>query len=381
MPLALLAFFAFGILLVLPGALQPAWALAYELDMHRSGLLGSALAGGLGLGVLASGPVADRFSRRPVFVAATAAVAAALAALAAVPDYTALLAVLAAIGLAAGCYETLLNSAVPELDPARGAPRLAAIHAAATLGAVAGAQLLGRGSGLLGAPGVCLALALAFGGVLAAGAFTQFPPPPRRAATRSPRPLPRRALAPLALASLAYVGLETAFSVLLPAYASATGDSASAGQLAISAFWGGLFGARVVYARSGSAASARTVRWAGAAGALLLAAGAALSAAPLALFSAAVGLALGVVFPLLVALAGDAEPLRRATALGLVVAAGSLGGVALPWLAGAAGDWLGARAALGTLALAAGAIALGAWRAERVPTSGEISPIDLKLAP
>jgi hypothetical protein len=48
--------------------------------------------------------------------------------------------------------------------------------------------------------------------------------------------------------------------------------------------------------------------------------------------------------------------------VGLVVGAGSLGGFALPWLAGALGDRIGARGAVAALALAAAAVALGAGR-------------------
>ncbi len=369
MALALVAFFAFGVLLVLPGALQPAWSDAYALDLHRSGLLGSALAGGLGVGVAASGPVADRFARRPVFCAATAALGLALAGLGGAASYGALLAALAAIGLAAGCYETLLNAAVPEAAPARAAARLAAVHAAATLGAVAGAQGLGRGTQRFGAASVCFGLALAVAALCAAGALTRFPPPPGASGARAPVPLSLAALAPLALASLAYVGLETALTVLLPAYASALGAADAVGPLSISAFWGGLFAARVVYARIGGVARPRSLRLAGALGALLLALGTASGPAQLAAMAAAVGLALGVVFPLLVALAGDAAPARRATALGLVVAAGSIGGVALPWLAGVAGDRLGPRAAMLALALAAATLAGAARVAERQSSS------------
>jgi fucose permease len=79
------------------------------------------------------------------------------------------------------------------------------------------------------------------------------------------------------------------------------------------------------------------------------------------LWSAAIGFALGAVFPVLVVLAGDASPRERATALALVVAAGSVGGALLPWLAGKAGV---VRAPL-VLAAACGLVALGAGLARR----------------
>ena len=57
MPLALLAFFLFGALLVLPGALFGEFAAAFQLDLAQSGAVASALMIGIGLGVLAKGPV------------------------------------------------------------------------------------------------------------------------------------------------------------------------------------------------------------------------------------------------------------------------------------------------------------------------------------
>jgi hypothetical protein len=71
------------------------------------------------------------------------------------------------------------------------------------------------------------------------------------------------------------------------------------------------------------------------------------------------GLALGPVYPLLIALTGVCFP-RAGTALGLVSGAGAAGGFALPWLAGAIADALAVPHAIGALGLAASVIALGA---------------------
>jgi fucose permease len=96
------------------------------------------------------------------------------------------------------------------------------------------------------------------------------------------------------------------------------------------------------------------------AGALALAGGALARLPAPELVFLATGLALGVVFPLLVLFAGDAWPARRASAVGLVVGAGSLGGFAVPWLAGEIGDRLGAAAAVGSLAALALLVAAAA---------------------
>jgi MFS family permease len=64
-----------------------------------------------------------------------------------------------------------------------------------------------------------------------------------------------------------------------------------------------------------------------------------------------VGLALGCVYPLAIALVGQRFPEARGTATGLTAGAGALGGFAVPWLHGALGDRFGVHAAVGSLAL------------------------------
>jgi fucose permease len=375
MPLALLAFFAFGVLLVLPGALQPAFARAFALDMAQSGGVASALMIGVGIGVVASGPLVDRAPRRPLFVAASLACVLALAGAAFAPSYAALIAGLGALGAASGCYETLLNAAVPEAFPERAAARLSVAHASATLGAALGAPLLARSASAFGWAATLGALAAAFAGLAALGLGARFPAPPRAAAASAPAAaLPLRVLMPLALAAGAYVGVETAFSALLPAVAGALGIANqegwlgfTRGSLAISGFWVGLFTARIVFARLGLPARPRELVLGGAAAALVLALGAALATSWIELWSATAGFALGVVFPVLVVLAGDAAPRRRATALALVVACGSLGGGAIPWLAGEVGGAYGALAAMFVLAAGCAAIAASAALARSAP--------------
>ncbi len=368
MPLALLAFFLFGALLVLPGALFGEFAAAFQLDLAQSGAVASALMIGIGLGVLGSGPLADRLPRRALFVVAALGCCAALGAAAFASSFTQLVLALGVLGAAAGCYETVLNAAVPESQPERAAARLSLAHAAATLGAALGAPALAGAARTLGWSRLLSVLAIGFLGVAVCGARARFPMPASAGSLAgAAAPLPLRLLAPLALASCAYVGIEAAFSALLPAFASARGESAAAGSLAISGFWAGLFVARIAFARLALPARARELVLGSLIAALLLALGGAGFVPALVLWSAAIGCALGAVFPVLVVLSGDAAPLRRATALALVVAFGSVGGGALPWLAGAAGGAFGASAVMFTLAAASAAIALGVglWARER----------------
>jgi hypothetical protein len=58
-PLGFSAFLVFGVVLVLVGANQAALARDLALDLSRSGLLGSALVLGIGMGVVGAGPLVD----------------------------------------------------------------------------------------------------------------------------------------------------------------------------------------------------------------------------------------------------------------------------------------------------------------------------------
>jgi len=367
LPLALLSFFCFGVLLVLPGALQPAFAGAFRLDLAHSAGLASALMAGVGIGVIASGPLIDRLPRRPLFASAVLASSAALAAAALAGSFAALAAAFATLGIASGAFETVLNAAVPESNPERAAARLSVAHAAATLGAALGAPLLAGAARSIGIGRTLAALAGAFVLLALAGALARFPAPPRaRARVAAARPLPLRTLAPLALASAAYVGVEAAASVMLPAFAEANGLPAARGTGALSGFWAGIFVARLAFARLALPARTREIVLGSVAAALALGVGALAGVGAIELWSAAIGFALGAVFPVLVVLSGDVVPERRATALAIVVAAGSIGGFALPWLAGSAG----ARAAPLVLAAGCALIALAAAvapRGERAP--------------
>jgi YNFM family putative membrane transporter len=367
--LAFAAFLLFGVMLVLVGANQAELARDLELDLAGSGLLVSLLSVGLGVGVLGAGPLVDRVARRPLFVAATLLAAAALLSIDRSMGLARAGLHLAAIGVGLGVFETLLNVAVGELHGARAAKPLSFVHAAATLGAMSGPALaawlaaLGDWSWSFRALGAGHLL-------LAAAAFAvPFPPHARSVRAAGSGLLPpglARALLPFALISFAYVGIETALSVLAVPYATQTlGLAEEHGLAAISALWAGMLASRLALLLARGAIDARYLVFAGAAGALVLGVGVAARLGPLELVFGATGAALGVVFPLMVALAGERAGFARGTATGLVVGAGALGGFTLPWLHGALGDAVGPGLAVGSLAGWAGLVAGAAWAARR----------------
>lgn len=345
LPLGFASFLGFGILLVLVGANQAELARDLDLDLSRSGLLSAALALGIGVGVVAAGPLFDRYPRRPLFLAAVLLVAGSLLSVDRSLGFGRTFLHVAIAGLGAGAYDTLLNAAVVERFHERAARPMLLLHSGATLGAVLGPFAIGgigdwtasfhwTGVGHL---------------LLAAWALCGRFPAPRS------RPVPRsvfsRELLPFAAVAFAYVGVEAAVTIFAVPYAGgALGLDAERGRFAISAFWLGLLGGRLALLTRRGATGATLLVAAGVASGVLLAVGAVAGWGGIEPFFAAVGLALGGVYPVMIALAGARFPEARGTAAGLAAGAGALGGFAIPWLHGAIGDVAGAAAAVGGLA-------------------------------
>ncbi len=367
--LSLASFFVFGVVLVLLGANQADLAADLGLDLARSGLLVAALSLGLGVGVVGSGPLIDRRPRRPIFVAATLVAALALLLVDASMGFARAFLHVALFGLGMGVYETLLNAAIGERYRERSTRPLVFAHAAATLGAMLGAPAIGwiaKQSHWVESFQWTGAAHLA----LVAGALVvRFPAPVRApetgAALERSAPL-SLGLLPFAIIAFAYVGIESALTIFAVPYASdALQLGADRGRSAISAFWFGLLAARLALLAVRSRIDTRYLVAAGLLGSAALGAGIGLGWRQPELVFASVGVALGLVFPLMIALAGERFRDARATAIGLVAGAGALGGFALPWLHGALGDRAGVTAALASLALWSLVIAAAARAARR----------------
>jgi len=366
------AFLAFGSVLVLVGANQAALARELSLDLSRTGLLGSTLVLGIGVGVVGAGPLVDRFARRPLWIASLALAAASLLGVTPGMGYARLLVQLFAIGVAIGLYDTLISTVVVERFRERAARPMSLVHSAATLGAMLGSPLAALLSARHGWEASFHAAGIAHA-LLAVAAFAVTLPEPTRAAARAaladvavrtPRRMLARAFAPFALATFAYVGVESAVTVFAVPYAvAAHGLDAARGLASISVFWLGLLVGRLLPAALPFAPDARWVAAGGAAGAVVLALGAAVPSPELVF--GATGLALGCVYPLSVALVGERFPGARGMATGLTAGAGALGGFVVPWLHGAIGDRLGVGFAVGSLALWSLLVGAAAWFVRR----------------
>jgi fucose permease len=351
--LGFVAFCAFGVALVIVGANQADLSRALGLDLAASGMLAASLSLGIGAGVLVSGPLVDRVRRRPLFVGASAGAALALGAVSAEMGFSRALACLAALGFALGFYETLLNTLVAERYRERAARPLTFVHSGATLGAVLGAPAIAWLAATSHWVASFRASAAAFALLGLAGLALRFQAP-SRAATGRPESGAggvSAAIWPYAGVAACYVGVETAVTLFATPYArDALGLPAERGVAAISAFWLGLLAGRLLFLLWRGPVDARLLLGAGLASAALLAAGVAAELRALELLVGGLGLLLGLVFPVFVALTALRFPAARGTATGIVTGAGAAGGFVVPWLAGVVGDARGVADAFLSLA-------------------------------
>lgn len=375
--LAFVAFLLFGVALVLVGASQHAIAAVLGLDLAESGLLASALALGLGAGMVTAGPLVDRFPRRPLLLVATLASGLALAFVDAGISYERLLLQLFVVGWGGGVYDVLLSVVIVERFAEGAARRVSLAHAAATLGAMSGPALAsaleprGGWTAIFSATGIGY---LAFALWVAA---LPLPPPARaahadalkRSALWSP------ALLAFGLIGFAYLGVETAATLFAVPYAvDGLALDPGRGRSAISSFWLGILAGRAALVLWPREADARWLVASGAAGGALVAASAALALPWIELVFALCGVCVGAVFPLLLTLVAQAFPRAPALATALVAGGGELGGIAVPWLHGALGDRFGIRASVGGLALWLLVLGLaGAFVARLSPRAGSAS--------
>ena len=343
--LAAASFLAFGALLVLFGANSGAIIEALELDYTRLGLLGSMLSLGLGIGIVAAGPIADRLPRRPLYVGSCLVVVAATLTLGPDETYLRLLLRMAAIGLGAGFYETVVNALVVEEFGHAAPRRLLFVHSGASLAACLTPLLIAylqREFGVSWQQTFQLA-GLCHLGLISAVAFVPMNHDSHQDARQAAQPRDARgfaendrtALAAIGVATFAYVGVETAFTVFLVDHATKDlGLDPARAALTISSFWGGLLLGRVGVGLSPrEPGPGTTALLAALAAGIAIAFGLGWLRSP-ELSTVLVGLLLGGVFPIMIGLAGMAWPSSTGTAVGLAGGLGSLGGFVVPWCTG-----------------------------------------------
>jgi fucose permease len=363
------ALLVFGVVLVLLGANQAEMARDLGLDLADSGLMVAVLSGGLGVGVVAAGPLIDSFARRPIFLTAMGICAIALFGFSAEIDFARVLIQVGVLGLGLGLYDTLISALVSERYPENSARPMAAVHSAACIGAMLGPLFVAWAVADIHWSASFRWLGAAHLVLGAAALFVPLAPPARAVAGVDgiPGDLRFPPLLPLALVAFAYVGIEASITIFAVPYTeSGLGLSEAQGQRAISGFWLGLFIGRLSLLFVRRTIDARLLVAAGLAGAVTLGGSVALGIRAPGLTLGATGLTLGFVFPLMASLVGERFPRSRGTAIGMAMGAAAFGGFVIPWLHGAIGDRFGIDVALGSLSGWSILIAISALIAYRI---------------
>jgi fucose permease len=377
-PLGSAAFFLFGVVLVVLGVCQPGISASLGLDHSGFGLLGSAMSLGIGVGVLAAGPLVDRYPRRPIFFLSTLVAGGALVSIE--PGMSANRAMLhiAAMGAGCGVFDTLLNAVTVERFAENAVRPMAFLHALVPVGGIATPWIVHQFGGSSEWVAVFRAIGFALLALSLWVACVRLPAPRRGTSsdtTAAGSDFLRPAFIALCVVGIAYVGVEAAFTLFATPYAMGSlGLPEAHGARSISAFWFGILLGRVALMIPNRPIDARVVVAGGAAAAALVAAGVGLQFSAIEWLMGALGLALSAVFPVMITLAGQLVPSSPGKAVGLVAGLGSFGGFGLPWLTGAIADSANIAVGFASLAIWCALIAVAGSAAFRAGKLTQPSP-------
>jgi len=302
---------------------------------------------GLVLGILISGPLADRWGAKTFSLIGLALTCAGLALLGVAGRYETLLASGAILGLGAGIIDMVMSPIVSALVPDRRASALNWLHSFYCLGAVATTSIA-SGALALGVSWRAVAFSMiALPALLVVGFVpARIPPLVHEEASRDPvsrllrQPLFIAALVAILLAGATEVGLAQ----WLPAYTERhLGYSKAAGAMALAGFSVGMVMGRMLAGSLGHRTNPIS----------LVAVSCCVTAAlflvgcfsPYGLLALAACVAVGFtsscIWPTLLGITADRFPHGGASMFGLLAAAGNIGCFIMPWLVGALSEKTG----------------------------------------
>ena len=310
------------------------------LSAEQLGRIPAVIFGTTVLGILFSGPLADRRGGKLLALAGLVLTAAGLCLLAAAQTYTALLVAGGIMGFGAGILDMILSPIVCALQPLRRARALNHLHAFYCIGAL-GTVIAASAALRLGISWrVTMLLITAVPTAMFIGFLTLTIPPFIASGTvRTPtRGLLSRPLFLALLVGITLCGaIEQGMSQWLPAYAErALGYSKSTGGFALAAFSVGMIIGRVSLGSAAHRLRPIPLMLIACAG-CVLAYGVAcfVPVPPLALAGCiSVGVAVSCLWPTALSLAADALPQGGATMFSLMTAGGNVGCFVMPWLIG-----------------------------------------------
>ncbi len=311
------------------------------LTEEQLGRFAAAFFGGALIGILTSGPLADRFGARRFAVIGLLLTVLGLGLIAAAPNYTALLAACATIGVGAGVLDMLMSPIVSALSIGRRSSAMNQLHAFYCIGLV-GTVVISSAGLWAGVSWRVVACGLILLPLLLTAAFLRAPLPPL-VHPDSPRHGLRKMLRMprfyVALGMIALVGAtEEGMAQWLPAFTERTlGFPRAAGGLGLAVFALAAAVGRTLAPRILARVEPHgLVCVAAAACGVLYLVAAWAPVAPVALAACMlVGLTVSVLWPTNLGITADQIPQGGATLFAVLSAAGNLGCLIMPWAAGA----------------------------------------------
>jgi len=341
--------------------LSHAFGGAAGLSNEALGRLGATAFLGLVVGIVVTGPLADRYGVRVFALGGNALIALSLCAMAIAPTYAWLLAALFFLGLGAGVLDMVLSPIVAALHPENRGAAMNWLHSFYCVGAVvtilAGTLSLRAGLGWRGSCVVLLPLPL---GLLVALAPLRFPALVGEEGRTSVSALARRGWFLAAMLAIFLGGAtELGMAQWLPAYAETSlGYPAWMGGTSLLLFSVAMAAGRMVVGAMGNRLNPYLVMAWGCGLSIVLFAVAAFSPLPwLALVGAILaGFTGSCLWPTMLAVTADRYPDGGASMFGALAALGNAGGIFMPWGVGFVADRSSLSWGLATSAIAPAAM-------------------------
>ncbi len=316
---------------------------AEGLSKEQLGRLGAVTFVGLAIGIVVTGPLADRFGAKLFVQLGNILIVLSLTGLAFAPTYFSAGIWMFVLGLGSGVIDMVLSPVVSALNPTRRAAAMNWLHSFYGLGAVitilVGAIALRTG---IGWRGTCLALTVIPGGLAVAFAAQRFPSMAPEGGRTPLRVLMSKAWFVVALAAIFLGGAtELGMAQWLPAYAETTlGFSQWTASMALLAFSVAItLGRMVIGALGERMTSFQILAWSCSTSVILFLMGSFLPWPNAALVACvAVGFTGSCLWPTMLAVAADRYPDGGATMFGALAALGNAGGIVMPWIVGWVAD-------------------------------------------
>jgi fucose permease len=312
----------------------------FHLTEEQLGRIAAITFAGFVLGILGTGPLADRWGAKLFILLGTAQICAGLALLSLAYNYALLLMAAFVMGIGAGVLDTIMSPVVSALQPERRASALNWLHSFYCTGAVA-ASFAGSVGLAVGLSWRVMPWVLMLVPALTMAGFVRIRIPPllHEEATRAPvRHLMAQKVFLAALLGLFLAGaVEAGMSQWLPAYAErALGFSKGPAGMALSLFSVGMAFSRILAGMLGHHMRPMVLMIFASACCALSYAVAAFAPMPYVAMAGClgIGLASGCLWPTLLALTADRFLHGGVTMYGLLAAAGNMGCLVIPWVMG-----------------------------------------------